>query len=104
MAKIALKRDFPSYEDVQARLAERLPQYTVGKWWGFGPGVLVKKSAFAAALVRLREKKKIISVGETWGSVWGVMLTAGLLFMIVLYPKMAAVRKDVVAALTELYG
>ncbi|MBU1741584.1 MAG: hypothetical protein KKC37_08560 [Proteobacteria bacterium] len=104
MAKVVVTKDFPSYEDVRAKLAQRLPQYNVGKWWGFGPGVLVKRSAFAAALVRLREKKKVISVGETWGSVGGVILTGGLVFLIFLYPKMAAIRKDVVGVLTELYG
>jgi hypothetical protein len=49
MDKVAVPGPFPSYEQVQARLKERLPQYQVGPMWGLGKGVLVKKSPYAIA-------------------------------------------------------
>ncbi len=104
MEKVAVPGLFPSYEQVQARLTERLPQYTVRPMWGLGKGVLVKKSPYVAALVRLNDKKKLIAVSDTFGSPWGVLVTGGLLFWMILRPRMAAVRKDVTAAVSELYG
>ena len=104
MATVEVKKVFPSYELVKSELTGRPPLYRVTDWWGAGPGIIVKKSDYAAALIRLKPKSKKIIVKMTYGSLKGVLLAGGGLLMLFLAPKMKDVTQDVVAALTEAYG